>query len=104
VADIPVAGDGLRHVVLERRLEVILVDLGTPEGDKLTNYPDVADERWLQMELSTCVGVHYICNGFVDYLRTSESYSALRCRLCGLRVTFPTGLRNVDALQAWFHK
>ncbi|HLD51056.1 hypothetical protein A3K34_01985 [candidate division WWE3 bacterium RIFOXYC1_FULL_40_10] len=80
----------------------------TEEGDFLREYPPrplfagyeyfvthTADEA----KLACCVGVHDLCNGWVDRRQASKEQDVLSCRRCGLRVYFPHKVKTYGDLR-----
>ncbi len=59
----------------------------TEYGETLRGYPDsqTGDEG----KLSTCIGVHDVCNCWVDIKQVSSTHHAILCRGCALRVVVP---------------
>jgi hypothetical protein len=48
------------------------------------------------------VGIHNICEGWVDCIPISETNHALVCRHCKLRVTFPNRIDTWAKLSEYF--
>jgi hypothetical protein len=69
-------------------------------GETLEGYPNsqVGDEG----KLSTCVGVHQVCQGFVDINKISLTHCALNCRLCKFRIVIPNEVKTYGDLRAFF--
>lgn len=66
---------------------------------KIPNAPSDEDER---KELSTCVGVHAFCGGWVDFTRISETHSTIVCRSCHTRlIVFPASVKTYGDLRAF---
>jgi hypothetical protein len=60
----------------------------TPIGDLLEEYPTsqgvghTTDEK----KLNQCVGIHALCDSFMDLRPASTTHNAINCRGCNLRV------------------
>ena len=69
-------------------------------GETLLPYPgsDKFDEDG---KLSTCIGLHAVCKGFVDAFPISESHNVLLCRHCGLRVPIPRTVETYKQLNEY---
>ena len=69
----------------------------TEHGETLRGYPDSrgGDEG----ELYTCIGVHDVCNCWMDIRRASWTHNALLCRGCGLRVVIPMDVKTYGDLR-----
>jgi len=50
-------------------------------------------------KLSICIGVHDVCNGFVDWKIISASHKAVLCRACGMRVVVPGNVETYGDLR-----
>ena len=74
----------------------------TEFGEMLESYPDskVGDER----ELSTCIGVHGTCSGWVDIKQVSKTHQAILCRSCNLRVVIPKEIKTYGQLRQYLKK
>ena len=55
-------------------------------------------------KLSCCVGIHAVCNCWVDVREISDTHRALVCRGCRLRVVFPTMVQTYGDLRAHCEK
>lgn len=55
-------------------------------GETLIPYPGNEDNPEDEEELELCVGIHDICDGWVDVRDVSDSHNVLYCRACGLRI------------------
>ena len=53
---------------------------------------------------SNCLGVHKICNGYVDTRQVSKHLNVLHCRGCGMRKLFPAtiDLTVFDREKIWW--
>lgn len=93
---------------IERSVPLPPVQL-TPEGDLLREYPPsplalgalpyFVDHSRDGEQLSTCVGVHAYCNGWMDRRRATATHDAIVCRVCHLRVLFPMKIRIYEQLR-----
>ncbi len=92
---------------IERSVPLTPVQL-TPEGDLLREYPPstlafgleyfvnhTRDDR----ELSSCVGVHEYCNGWMDRMQATKTHDAIVCRRCHLRVLFSKEVKTYGDLR-----
>lgn len=71
----------------------------TREGEMLLEYPPSShhlagfqyfvDHTRDDYQLSSCVGVHAYCSGWLDRMQATQSHDAIVCRRCHLRVLFP---------------
>lgn len=72
-------------------------------GDKLQEYPPtgfgLVDHTRDSHRLSSCVGIHACCGGWMDRKRTSPTHDVLVCRNCCLRVVFPRGIETYGDLR-----
>ena len=66
-------------------------------GDKLDSYPQSKDCD--ETKIQGYIGTHEICSGFVDVKDASETYRALCCRSCGLRIMIPVELKTLGELR-----
>ncbi|OGY26111.1 MAG: hypothetical protein A2Z24_01795 [Candidatus Woykebacteria bacterium RBG_16_44_10] len=92
---------------IERSIPLLPIQL-TPEGDLLREYPrsplafglayfvDHVRDDW---QLSTCVGVHAYCHGWMDRHRATATHDVIVCRGCHLRVLFPKKIRTYGQLR-----
>ncbi len=97
---------GYRAVVaaeIARSVPLTPVQL-TPEGDLLCEYPPrgsgFVDHSRDDKALTTCVGVHKYCSGYMDRVRATARHDAILCRSCGLRVLFPRTVQTYGELRA----
>ena len=69
----------------------------TEFGEMLKGYPDseVGDEG----NLESCIGVHYLCRGWVDIGRISQTHNAIICRSCKLRIPVPKEIKTYGDLR-----
>jgi len=69
----------------------------TQLGETLEDYSEAghADEGLL----STCVGVHQLCNGFFDLVKISSTYNCICCRRCHLRIPIPALVKTYGQLR-----
>jgi len=70
----------------------------TENRESIRAYPGVTDA---DVELSLCIGIHNVCNGWVDISKVSESHQAIVCRKCYLRVVVPFWVKNYSDLYRW---
>jgi len=89
-------------VEIERSVPLEPVKL-TAEGDLLREYPSphsgFIDHTRDDGELSSCVGLHKRCNGWVDRRDATETHDALSCRSCNMRVLFPKSVKTYGELR-----
>lgn len=52
--------------------------------------------------LSTCVGIHHLCGGWIDIRRASESHNALCCLSCKMRILIPVAVDTFGKLAKYF--
>ncbi len=77
----------------------------TPEGDMLKEYPPSTGSNYFvdhtrdRHELSSCVGLHVYCNGWIDRIRAAKTHDAIVCRNCHLRVLFPKEVKTYGELR-----
>lgn len=71
----------------------------TKYGEALEAYPRTEKRDPTTYKLISCVGVHSVCNGFMDCNETSSTHSALVCRICHLRVVIPKEVDTWAKLQ-----
>lgn len=86
----------------------------TREGDFLREYPprphELAAFNYFVKHtrddgvLSSCVGIHSYCGGWVDRHGATATQHALVCRACGLRIYFPKGIRTYGDLRQYLEK
>ena len=69
--------------------------------EAVTLYPGTEVEAWENSDLTTCLGVHLYCNGFMDVKRVAEPWNAIVCRECHLRVMVPVTVKTVAQLRQW---
>lgn len=96
--------DTIRKLIqkeIERSVPMKPIQL-TAEGDFLCEYPPngcLAEHTRDNDKLPSCVGVHKICNGWVDRRRTTETHDVLVCRQCHLRVLIPKEIQTYGELR-----
>lgn len=63
----------------------------TKEGDYLLEYPpSIPNHHTDDSDLANeVIGVHRVCNGFVDRMITTLDGGVIRCRRCSLRIYVP---------------
>jgi len=77
----------------------------TPDDDKLIEYPPSRTSDYFfdhtrdDHKLTSCVGLHAYCNGWIDRLRATETLDALSCRACRIRVLFPKTIATFGELR-----
>lgn len=73
----------------------------TPEGEMLSEYPRSSPlEHASETDsVSSTVGVHLICLGWVDRKQVSSEYDVLVCRSCALRVYIPKVIKTWGELR-----
>lgn len=71
----------------------------TSEGDFLREYPSTCKHERDEDALRSTIGVHNLCNGFVDLVGTSQTHAAIVCRNCCLRIVVPKGIRTYGDLR-----
>jgi len=77
----------------------------TQYGETLLEYPRssyttcVKPKDPEERQLNTCVGIHGVCNGWMDIREVSSTHKAITCRACGLRVVFPESIKTFGALR-----
>ena len=77
-------------------------------GDMIEGYPSFSgiSNNTDETELNTCVGVHMVCNGWIDINTTSVTHKALTCRKCKMRIVIPLEIKTFGDLRkhfAWLH-
>jgi hypothetical protein len=78
-------------------------------GDFLLEYPPsntmtFPDHSKDDNKLSSCVGIHEHCHGWVDRKRTSKTHDVLVCRSCFLRIVFPAEIKTYGELRIYMNK
>lgn len=77
----------------------------TVEGDMLREYPPSSDyfvnHTRDNRELSSCVGVHDYCNGWMERILATQTHDAILCRACHLRVLFPKEVTSYGQLREY---
>lgn len=76
----------------------------TTEGDMLREYPSSSNDYFVDHTrddciLSSCVGIHDRCNGWVERLKATATYDALSCRHCHMRILFPKEVKTYRDLR-----
>lgn len=77
----------------------------TVESDMLKEYPPRVNHSYFvdhthdDSTLSSCVGVHDHCNGWMDRGRSSMTHDVLLCRSCHLRVPFSRDIKTYGELR-----
>jgi len=82
----------------------------TQEGDLLGEYPPdrsgfgspVSVHKRDTNTMSSCVGIHKYCNGWMDRKRANLTHDVLLCRSCFLRVSFPEDVKTYGDLRKVF--
>ncbi len=75
-------------------------------GNTLESYPPCAGFDPTTMdprayELTSCIGVHAGCNGFVDRHRISNTHVCLSCRQCNMQIYVPISIETWNDLEVW---
>ena len=92
---------------IERSVPLIPIQL-TPEGDLLREYPPqpkfsgleyFVDHTRDEKGLSSCVGIHEYCNGWMDRHQATKTHDTIVCRSCHLRVLFPNEVKTYGELR-----
>lgn len=73
----------------------------TEYGETLLGYP--GSERGDEGELSCGIGVHAICNGWVDIKPVSTTHKAIICRECNMRILVPESVKTYGDLRSFFN-
>ena len=88
----------------------------TEIGDKLCEYPPsgpscaygsseyFVDHTRDDRKFSSCVGIHDLCDCYMDRKAASETHDALSCRGCNLRVAVPKGVETYGDFRAHMAK
>ncbi len=71
----------------------------TSFGETLRGYPgsNAGDEG----KLGSCIGVHDVCDGWVDIKEISTTHNAIVCRGCSLRIVVPASLKTYGELRTY---
>jgi len=89
-------------VLLEQSkpLEPILL---TVDGDFMQEYPrdKFFEHTRDDHTLSSCVGIHKYCGGFMDHKETTETNSVIICRSCLLRILLPSEIKTYGELREY---
>jgi len=92
---------------IERSVPLTPVQL-TPEGDLLREYPPSTLSFGLEYfinhtrdesKLSSCVGLHMYCGGWMNRHNATKTHDAIVCRKCHLRVLFPKEIKTYGELR-----
>lgn len=92
---------------VERSVPLTPIQL-TSQGDFLQEYPPQVQFLGLSHfvphtrddnTLSSCVGVHTYCGGWMDRNRATATHDAIVCRSCHLRVLFPKTVKTYGELR-----
>jgi len=78
----------LKPIILSKYSEILL------------EYPSSNSDD--SKKLSICIGVHDICNGFLDIKRISNTHKVIICRSCGLRIVVPKRVITYGDLRKHF--
>lgn len=86
---------------------IVLTEIGDtlseyPPSTKFGGYEYFVDHARDTNKLSTCVGVHTICHGWMDRNRATATHDAISCRCCHLRITFPKSVKTYGDLRTHF--
>ena len=60
---------------------------------------DITDET--PLPFCTYVGIHDVCNGFLELNPCNQHYKVLCCSDCHLRIEFPNNVDTYGKLRAW---
>lgn len=92
---------------IERSVPLTPIQL-TLEGDFLCEYPPsplmfgfeyFVDHTKDNHQISSCVGVHKYCNGWMDHVRATKTHDAIVCRTCHLRCLFSKEVKTYGDLR-----
>lgn len=87
---------------IERSVPLKPIQL-TPDEDMLCEYPHskeyLTDHTRDEHKLSSCVGVHCYCRGWMDRVGATKTHDAIICRNCHLRVLFPKKITTYGQLR-----
>jgi len=74
----------------------------TSFGETITGYPgsEETDDSKLG-GCCSCIGVHDVCEGFVDIKEISTTHKAIICRECHLRVVVPASIQTYGQLREY---
>jgi hypothetical protein len=72
-------------------------------GNRLREYPPEAGMKHTrdQDKISSTIGVHVLCNGWVDMKPSSKDWHAIVCRCCHLRIQIPAHLKTYGDLRKY---
>ena len=70
-------------------------------GETLLPYPGCEDNDPNKSEPESAIGVHEMCDGWVDILEVSANYQAIICRQCNLRILVPKEINTWKSLERW---
>jgi len=87
---------------------IVLTDI----GDQLLEYPpdrnimggNLVDHTRDSKKMELCVGLHAVCQGWIDREPVTQTHDALICRSCHLRVPFPKELKTYGNLRQHLRK
>lgn len=76
-------------------------------GDTLREYPhnettwskQEAEKNPDNKELSSCIGVHDICRGWMDIKQISQTHQRITCRACSFTMTIPLSIDTYGKLR-----
>lgn len=71
----------------------------TAYGETLEAYPQTKKTDPEKYKLISCIGVHSICNGWMDHKEVSPTHVALCCYSCHLRIVIPKEVDTWAKLQ-----
>jgi hypothetical protein len=99
-------GDVIRLVAeeIERSIPLAPIQL-TVDGDVLREYPPTRGMSYFvehtrdTKALTGCVGIHDLCDSWVDRKRATKTHDALVCRGCYIRVLFPREVATYGELR-----
>lgn len=74
----------------------------TKYGEALEAYSEASAKKDPEdYKLTPCVGIHSVCNGWMDVNEVSPTHSAITCRICRLRVVIPKEIDTWAKLQEY---
>lgn len=71
----------------------------TQFGETLLEYP--GSKTTDESKLSGCIGIHEVCNCWVDLRVISKTHNILKCRSCGLRIPLLKSIDTYGKLRQW---
>lgn len=89
---------------IERSIPLKPIQL-TRDGDMLLEYPPSMQSSFFvdhtrdDEELSSCVGIHKYCGGWIDRCGVTKTHDAFVCGTCYIRVLFPKEVKTYGELR-----